>query len=336
LFRSGYQINAAVCLWLPRRAASRQFRFITRIDIPTEAQRRDALARGDTIAALDLDRTPQIYVGKAVHVTHPDRTVFTERRTRNAAILTRNKHEAAVRADRMRGQIADADNAAYLEARHNAFIRDTFELDGSASIEELQTAYGRKPSTSLLGRLKDKAFAGDVHRHAMAISRHHGHPWRANGDRPGAPSLFDVLTGMVRGGKPGHPVFTVTARDLAFAFYNMGLINRRNLQKSLENVVQEEQQQHADRVSKKKAKAIWPPTLPKRPPPTLATPKAEHLARLRSFAPVPENIYLKRLAQLQAFSVRCHAKAMRRSRSHQGLCQHALLYRKLQRLSQID
>jgi hypothetical protein len=240
-----------------------------------EAQRRDALARGDAIAALELDRTPQIHVGKAVHVTHTcrdsGRTVYAERRTRNAAILTRNKDEASVRADRMRGQIADADNAAYLEACQNAFTRDTFELDGSASIEELQTAYGRKPSTSVLGRLKDKAFAGDVHRHAMAISRHHGHPWRANGDRPGGPSLFDVLTGMIRGGKPGHPVFTVTARDLAFAFYNMGLINRRNLQKSLENVEQEEQQQHADRVTKKQAKAIWPPPLPKRPLPALAT-----------------------------------------------------------------
>jgi hypothetical protein len=68
-------------------------------------------------------------------------------------------------------------------------------------------------------------------------------------------------------------------------------------------------------VSKKQAKAIWPPPLPKRPHPALATPKAEHLARLRSFAPVPENIYLKRLAQLQAFNARNQAKALRRSRS---------------------
>jgi MobA/MobL family len=289
-----------------------------------EAQRQDALARGDVIAALDLDRTPQIHVGKAVHVTHPDRTVYAERRTRNAAILTRNKDEAAVRADRMRGQIADADNDAYLEARQNAFTRDTFELDGSASIEELQTTYGRAPATSMLGRMKDKAFAGDVHRQAMAISRHHGHPWRANGDRPGAPSLFDVLTGMIRGGKPGHPVFTVTARDLAFAFYNMGLINRQNLQKSLENVVQEEQQQHADRVSTKKAKAIWPPPPPKRSSPVLARTKAEHLARLRSFAPVPENIYLKRLDQLNAFNARHQAKARGKGRQQSQMLDRAL------------
>jgi hypothetical protein len=166
-------------------------------------------------------------------------------------------------------------------------------------------------------------FAGDVHRHAMAISRHHGHPWRANGDRTGAPSVFYVLTGMIRGGKPGHPVFTVTARDLAFAFYRMGLINRQHLQQSLENVVQEEQQQHVDRVSKKKAKAIWPPPLPKRPPPVLATPKAEHLARLRSFAPVPENIYLKRLAQLQAFSVWHQTQALREGHRQSTKFNHA-------------
>jgi hypothetical protein len=168
----------------------------------------------------------------------------------------------------------------------------------------------------MFGRLKDKAFAGDVHRHAMAISRRHGHPWRANGDRPDAPSVFDVLKGMIRGGKPGHPVFTVTARDIAFAFYNMGLINRQNLQKSLENVVEEEQQQQADRVSKKQAKTIWPPPLLKRPPPALATPKAEHLARLRSFAPVPENIYLKRVVQLEAFTARHQVKNIRNN------CQH--------------
>ena len=87
----------------------------------------DALARGDTIAALNLDREPQIHVGKAHHITHPDRSIYAERRSRNEGILTRNKETAAIRADRMRGQIARADSAAYVEARLNAIKHDTWQ-----------------------------------------------------------------------------------------------------------------------------------------------------------------------------------------------------------------
>ena len=273
-----------------------------------EAQRKDALQRGDTIAALDLDRTPQIHVGKALHVTHPDRSIYRDRRAQNEDILTRNKNEAAIRADRMRSQIARADNAAHLEAQINAIKHDTWQTP-ELSERELHAAYGRPVPTSTLGRLRAAAIKAKAATWAMDLSRRHGHPWRPDEHLAGAPSILSLILPTVKDTGPGHP-FTVTAKDIAFAFFGWGIISQRELQTSLENIAQEEQRLFADREARKKNPITWPP-IPK--PPRFATPKAEHLARLRSFAPVPENIYLKRLTQLQAFTTRHQAKAQRRS-----------------------
>jgi hypothetical protein len=292
-----------------------------------EAQRQDALAQGNTIAILNLDREPQIHVGKAAHIHHPARTVFTERRAANAAILTRNKHQAAVRADRMRGQIATADNHAHQEARQNAYLRDRFHLEEGNTLDELQAAYGRPPTPGYLGHLKDLAFAGDVTRRALKISRAHGHPWYATGHRDGAPSALEVLLGMVKTTGPGNPVFTITAKDLVFAFYSLGFIGQRELQHSLENIATEEQRLFAKRLAKQKNR---PPPPPRRTPPKLPTLQAEHLTRLRAFAPVPENIYLKRLAQLNAFTARHQAQAHRKSQ-HQA--QTSNQFRRARRLA---
>jgi MobA/MobL family len=272
-----------------------------------EAQRQDALQRGDVIADLDLDRTPQIHVGKAHHARHPDRTIYTTRRDQNRAILTRNKERAAARHDRMGHLIAKADTAAYEEARINAYTRDTYELD-TPTYEELQKAYGRPPSTSKLGRLKDGAFNGDVGRRALTISRQHGHPWYSHGNREGAPSIFDILRPMIKKTGPGHPVFTVTAKDIVFAFYRMGFSTTAELQRSLHNIAQEEQRLFADRLARKpKLRPSPPPMLPKLP-----TPAAEKLKKYQVFAPIPQSIYLKRIAQLNAYNERHQAKANRK------------------------
>jgi MobA/MobL family len=277
-----------------------------------EVQRQDALQRGDVIAALDLDREPQIHVGKAHHARHLDRTIYTERRAKNEAILTRNKERAAARHDRMGQLIAKADTAAYHEARANAYARDTYELD-APSYQELQQAYGRPPSTSKLGRLKDGAFHGDVVRRALTISREHGHPWHANGNREGAPSIFDILRPMVAKTGPGHPVFTVTAKDIVFAFYRMGFSTTAQLQQSLENIAQEEQALFADRLARKPK--LRPSSLPT--PQKLLTPAAEKLKKYQAFAPIPQAIYHKRIDQLNAFTARHEAKANRRGK-HQA------------------
>ena len=96
------------------------------------------------MAALDLDREPQIHVGKAHHIRHPNRTIYAARSDHNRAILTRNKNKAAARHDRMSHFIAKTDTAAYLEARQNATIHDLLH-DDVPVLDDLQRAYGRPP-----------------------------------------------------------------------------------------------------------------------------------------------------------------------------------------------
>ena len=265
-----------------------------------EAQRADAIARGDTITAMELDRTPQIHVGKAAYGKHPRHTVYRDRRDQNRQILEANKEKAYRRKDAMSAAIARADTAAYLEARQNAFLTDTWQPEPS-SYETLKETYGRPRSTSRLGRLKDVAFDGDVTRKALALSRRYGHPWSRNGDRSDAPSLLGLLLPMVQETGPGHPVFTVTAKDLAFCFYNLGILTLSQLQTNLEEITREEQRRFAERLAKKSKPLI---SLPVRAPPKSPTPRADHLARLQRFAPIPQLIYARRVEEAQAFEQR--------------------------------
>ncbi|MEQ1711397.1 MAG: hypothetical protein ABL908_08340, partial [Hyphomicrobium sp.] len=275
-----------------------------------------ALARGGTscrrrasgtMAALELDREPQIHVGKAHHVRHPDRAIYVDRRTRNEAILTRNKDRASVRADRMRSQIADADNDAFNEARQITFVRDTLGLD-DPTLPELHTEHGRPAPTTTLDRLRAAMLRSKADARAMEIAKAHGFPWRASGQhRADAPSVCDALKPMIAATRPTRTVFTVTAKDIAFALYGWGWLSTRDLQASLENIAQEEHRLAAERGATKNT----PP--PRRSPPSYPTPKADHLARLRKVAPIPENAYLRRLEQLQAFRERYQAQAYRKA-----------------------
>ena len=229
-------------------------------------------------------------MGKAHHVRHPEHTVYADRRARNDAILTRNKQHAATRADRMRSLVAKADTAAYLEARANAHARDTWQPE-PATLEELQATYGR---TSPLARLLARDIAAQGAKAAAT------HTWLPRHAEQNGPGIMTFLLGEVATRKPGHPLFSVTARDLAFVFYTWGLTTLDGLRRSLQNVAEEEARLHPKAVKKMKPR----PPLPKRPPPTLPNPKALKLARLRSFAPAPANIYLKRIEQLNAFQAR--------------------------------
>jgi hypothetical protein len=262
-----------------------------------EAQRQEALAQGNTIAALDLDREPQIHVGKDAYVSRRNKELAPKAR-RNRDILTRNKSRAAAHHEQLQTFLARADTDAFLESRRNTRRRDAWQPE-PASLDELQAAYGRPPTPGYLGHLKDLGFAGDVNHRALAISRKHCHPWFATGHRNGAPSVLETLLGMVKTTGPGHPVFTVTAKDIVFAFYGFGFISQTELQRSLEHIADEEQRLFAKRLAKPKYR---PP--PKQKPPVLPTPHAERLKRLQRAAVVPEQIYLRRLEQLTAFNER--------------------------------
>lgn len=120
--------------------------------------------------------------------------------------------------------------------------------------------------------------------------------------------MFDVLKPMIAATRPTRSVFTVTAKDIAFALYGWGWLSTRDLQASLENIAQEDHRLAAERGDAKNAR---PP--PRRSPPSYPTPKADHLARLRKVAHLPENAYLRRLEQLQAFRERHQAQAYRKA-----------------------
>ena len=165
---------------------------------------------------------------------------------------------------------------------------------------DIQAAYLRPPSTTAIGKIKDAALAAEVRRRAMELVRASQHAWFPSGDRPGAPSIRDMVLPMVARTGPGHPVFTVTAKDLVFAFYNMGLTTLPKLVADLEAIAAEEQRlfQHRSEIKRKRQ----PP--PQLKPPILPTPAANRLKQLRYAAVVPQQIYVKRLGQLNAANER--------------------------------
>lgn len=258
-----------------------------------EAQRQEALARGDTMAALDLDRTPQIHVGKALHADHPRFTIYANRRTRNQAILTSNARRAGAHVDHMEDQMARADSAAYLEARINALKRDLAQPDPEPlTLAELQTRYGRP--ASFVTRLM-----------APRITAHAAHIANVNGffyTRPEERGLNILGLLRIASADEQHrrpSLFHVSARDIAFAFYGFGLMTRAELQ----NALDADAQLRLNRVVPSPKKPT-PLPLPTSPPPQLPTPHADHLAALRKAAFAPEIIHAKRLTQLAAFTAR--------------------------------
>ena len=236
-----------------------------RIDHRTlEQQRQDALQRGDERQAIILDRLPQIHLGKAAHGRHPNRTVYQDRLRQNREILKTNSARQERHKDETQRHYY---SAAYNAVREDARVKhaeDTWQPE-PASLHELEAAYGRPAPSTKLARLKALAFDTEVRRRALDISRPHHHPWFASGHREDAPSLIDILRPMVKTTGPGHPVFTVTAKDLAFCFYSLGFIHRRQLQSMLEDITREEQRLFADRLERQKHKPPPPPPKPKRP-----------------------------------------------------------------------
>jgi hypothetical protein len=270
------------------------------------AQRADALARGDVVAALDLDRDPQIHVGKALHVRHLEFAVFRDRRDRNERLLTRNKQRAAARHDRVGHLVAKADTAAYLEARTNARLRDTWQPE-PATLEELKATYGRQGFTTDL-------LAKSIRTEAATIAANHA--WLPKYAEENGTGIMAFLLGEVATRKLGHPIWSVSARDLAFFFYTWGLTTVDGLRRSLQNVAEEEARLHPKAVKKFKSR----PPLPKRTPPTFPTPAAATLKKRQAFAPVAQGIYLKRIEALNAFRARHRGKAQnQRDRDAQAM-----------------
>ncbi len=216
-----------------------------RIDHRTlAAQREDALARGDEENAILLARLPQIHLGKAAHGSHPEASIFADRLARNHRILkantgTRERHQAHVQ-------------QRYHQAAHDALAEDArihATEPPQRSLHELRRIYGRLPALQAM-------MQADTTTLAEIAAKANG--WTA--DTPPAPSILQSFLGAWEPTPaPRKPWFTVTARDLTFIFYNMGLIPRANLQQSLERATE------AD-VKRDPRQAAFFPTPPPRQP----------------------------------------------------------------------
>ena len=334
-----------------------------RIDHRTlEQQRQDALQRGDEHQAIILDRLPQIHLGKAAYGQHPKRTVYQDRLRQNREILKANsaRHEHR-KSDTQRQHFAAA-HAALRESARIKHAEDTWQPE-PASLHDLEAAYGRPAPATKLARLKALAFDTEVRRRALDISRPYHHPWFASGHREDAPSLTSLLTPMVKTTGPGHPVFTVTAKDLAFCFYSLGFINRRQLQAQLEDITREEQRLFADRLERQKHKPPPPPPKPKRPTferPQLALKqkleaRLSHIQAAVALHHERENAFEQRFVQRtwqkaqrqRDWKARDQERGINRSRERprppecaiierHGLNQNSAIYHRLSQLSGVD
>lgn len=242
-----------------------------RIDHRTlEQQRQEALQRGDDNHAILLDRTPQIHLGKAAYGRHPHRTIFQDRLRQNREILNANSQRCEARQQEFERQHNRASHAAIQEAARTKYAEETWR-PAPAHLHELEAAYSRPAPTGRLSRLTARAFDTKVRERALDLSRTYQHPWFASGHRDDAPSLTGLLLPMVKKTGPGHPAFTVTAKDLIFCFYRLGFINPHELQNALEDITREEERLFAARIAKLKTRP--PPPIPKPKRPTYARPQ---------------------------------------------------------------
>ena len=272
-----------------------------------EAQRQEALARGDIAAALELDRTPQIHVGRDLHRSR--RTdQLAPKAVRNRDILLANRVRAAAKADDLQGCIARADAAAHREARINALKQHLWRPETPPlTLAELEARYGRRPAavTRLLQRQID------------AKAQNLAATWGWHRDGPPETSL-DILAFLRMESNAARqpsarPWFAMTPNDLAFAFYRMGLLSRDQLQNALEADAELRQTRRTE--AKRAPPAAWlPRAASTRPKP--ATPRADHLAALQRLAPIQLAVAGRRLAQLNAFNVRIASQnTQRRTRT---------------------
>lgn len=233
-----------------------------------KAQRDETLERGDEANAILLDRIPQIHVGKAAHATHPRFPIYQDRLKRHREILAANTATTEAREIATQKQHHHAALAALEEKARIEYQRATWKPE-PPSLPELHATYGRLGASAELLRQNIRRQA----EHAAAENT-----WLPKYAEKNEPSILAYLMGRTAIRKPSRFVFTVTARDLAFAFYDLGLSSLDGLHRSLENIAADETQRHPKAVKKQKPR----PPLPKRTPPTYPRPQQEIARKLEA------------------------------------------------------
>lgn len=213
-----------------------------------EDQRIAALARGDETDARSLAREPELHMGpNAVAMTrasawrrarslsqglpNPNTTLVPDKFAENALRIERNQRRAWHRH-------ADAKVHEVRLARRAVFGADSSARAGSNR---------RVASNSV-----QTARAGPEAR-AAVTSR----PLREDGGRKNNAPLMALMDAQMR--KSAKPHVQVTAKDVTFAFYRMGLISREQLNTSLELIEAERALQRASA----RQESFWSRVLPR-------------------------------------------------------------------------
>ena len=239
----------------------------TRIDARTLAdQREHALAEGDEAQARSLAREPEIHMGpnavemarKAAHeraralkreFKHEQVRPLPDKVAYNAQRIDRN-------ADRAWQRHADARAAEVRTARRQWLGPQliAYRKDGSIlSYSDVVAKHDRPPPSGKIGKIVERMRDTEITEQAIKVWRKTGHNLGVSDD-----SLAALLTDAQLRPVAKSP-FQVTAKDLAFAFYRMGLLSLERLNTTLELI---EAEQALQRASARR-ESFWSRLLPR-------------------------------------------------------------------------
>ena len=239
----------------------------TRIDAHSLAEQRDvALAEGDEAQARTLAREPELHMGpNAVEMA---RKAARERQRELARVQAQRRSqpipdkvaENAERLDRNANcawhRHADAQAAEARSARRFLLGPElvSFRRDGSVlSYADLVDRHDRPMPSGQVGRIVGRMRDREISEQAIKVWRRTGHDLGTADD-----SLLRLLMDAQMRPVATSP-FQVTAKDIAFAFYRMGLMSLERLSTTLELI---EAELALQRASARK-ESFWSRLLPR-------------------------------------------------------------------------
>ena len=255
----------------------------TRIDARSLAKQREfALAEGDEAHARSLAREPELHMGpNAVEMARKAAWERArEQRRAEALVQTRplpdKVAENAERLDRNANRAwhrhADAKVAEARSARR--FLHGpelvTFRKDGSIlSYADLVDRHDRPAPKGQVGRIIGRMRDTEISEQAIKVWRRTGHDLGMADD-----ALLHLLVSAQMRPFARSP-FQVTAKDIAFAFYRMGLLSLERLSTTLELIEAEVALQHASA----RKESFWSRVLPRHQGQTVQRVRGRHRSR---------------------------------------------------------
>ncbi len=260
----------------------------TRIDARSLAeQRNQALANGDETQARSLSREPELHMGpNAIEMARKqanDEAQLLRRLQRtivpplpykvadNAGRIERNTWRAWDRyAD---AQAEHARLAARYLTRPSLVV---VHKDGtSLSYADMMARYGRPPATGPVAKAVERMRDTEIREQAVKVWRRTGHQLD-DSDSMLTSLLMDAQMRPV-----AKSPFQVTAKDIAFSFYRMGLMSLERLSTTLERIEAEQALQRASA----RQDSFWSRVLPRSVRRGVTQARAAHRRRRRASDP---------------------------------------------------